>query len=506
MAKEKKPTLADDPNDFSVASNDSDAIETFENRTRYRDEVFPAVAPFSHFNFWQEDRFYGRINSLGNPVILREDRLKQLKYCNSPAPLFTFNFVADAWRDFIEKVRDETTQGRLSTSGPYAKMEAKKAWQSIPTQYHDYMVNEVYPVFSEIFMSVLGSNDEKVRDFNSFLRVFTDFSETAIKRGSSMTMTGYVESIMCSPINTGLIIEISDAAHDADYTKCDEFLYDQNFTAIIRIASNYGFVIDKNAPWRFVADIRSPAMREYMTGVRMTGPSIPMSNNLLPCDVPFIRDFNVPETYGFSNVDGIQDCIRHAPGYEEYEELKYMTTEEDIFKEFFTQAYLETWSVDMDVLKLYLLDFYNTYVSSVPVVSRRRLSDAFGNFKCINPLRPEFKTEVIFRQVVSSAESLFGPKAGLYRDKWSLKSYYNLRLMERRSQKTSSMILKDVQNFMNIYYFAPLEPVGTKYAIALRHIQENLIGPVTTDFLTFGKVGDKMTTQESRNFDFPNPR
>ena len=155
MAKEKKPTLADDPNDFSVASNDSDVIETFENRTRYRDEVFPAVAPFSHFNFWQEDRFYGRINSLGNPVILREDRLKQLKYCNSPAPLFTFNFVADAWRDFIEKVRDETTQGRLSTSGPYAKMEAKKAWQSIPTQYHDYMVNEVYPVFSEIFMSVL---------------------------------------------------------------------------------------------------------------------------------------------------------------------------------------------------------------------------------------------------------------------------------------------------------------------------------------------------------------
>tara|TARA_X000001036_G_C20416020_1_gene699082 strand:- start:564 stop:800 length:237 start_codon:yes stop_codon:yes gene_type:complete len=78
--------------------------------------------------------------------------------------------------------------------------------------------------------------------------------------------------------------------------------------------------------------------------------------------------------------------------------------------------------------------------------------------------------------------------------------------MERRSHKTSSMILKDVQNFMNIYYFAPLEPVGTKYAIALRHIQENLIGPVTTDFLTFDKVGDKMTTQESRNFDFPNPR
>ena len=43
MAKEKKPTLAEDPNDFSVASNESDAIETFEVTWRYQEFVTSGV-------------------------------------------------------------------------------------------------------------------------------------------------------------------------------------------------------------------------------------------------------------------------------------------------------------------------------------------------------------------------------------------------------------------------------------------------------------------------------
>jgi len=292
MAEETRPNILQDPEDFSNASNDTDAVETFEERVRYREEIFPDNSPFSFFNFWQEDRFYGRINHLGNAVILREDRLKQLKYCDSPTPLFTFNFVADAWADFVEKVRDEIIQGRIPNSGPYANMAAKKAWASIPTQYYDYMINNVYPVLSDTYLAIIGNNNERIRDFDSFLEVFTEFSDTATKRGGPITLSGYIESILCSPLNSGLVIEISDADHGVDFTKCDEFLYDENYEVIIRLASNYGFVIDKNAPWRFVADIRSPAMREYMTGVVMSAPVIPLQNTLGTCDVPFVRAVN----------------------------------------------------------------------------------------------------------------------------------------------------------------------------------------------------------------------
>ena len=113
MPQSNKPVLDNDPDSFSTADNNSNSTDVFVNRVKYRDEIFPDAAPFSYFNFWEEDRYYGRINSLGNAVVLREDRLKQLKYCDAPTPLFAFNFVADAWRDFVEKTREATTGEKL---------------------------------------------------------------------------------------------------------------------------------------------------------------------------------------------------------------------------------------------------------------------------------------------------------------------------------------------------------------------------------------------------------
>jgi hypothetical protein len=47
---------------------------------------------------------------------------------------------------------------------------------------------------------------------------------------------------------------------------------------------------------------------------------------------------------------------------------------------------------------------------------------------------------------------------------------------------------------MNIYYFAPASPAGRKYFAGLRHIHQELVGPVTADFLTFTKIDDKIKT------------
>ena len=80
MPQSNKPVLDNDPDSFSTADNNSNSTDVFVNRVKYRDEIFPDAAPFSYFNFWEEDRYYGRINSLGNAVVLREDRLKQLHF------------------------------------------------------------------------------------------------------------------------------------------------------------------------------------------------------------------------------------------------------------------------------------------------------------------------------------------------------------------------------------------------------------------------------------------
>jgi hypothetical protein len=486
MAQAKKPDIENNPESFSTATNLTDALQTYEEREKYRDEIFPEIYPFSFFNFWQQDHFYGRINSFGNAVLLREDRLKQLRFSRTNSTVYALNFVADAWRDYVEKIRELIMKGSMENSGPYAEMTAVKGWSSIPAEYHDYMTSEVYPSFSDIFVSLMGNNNRKIKDFDSYLGVFGKFCETALTLGGPITLSGYTESLLCSPLNTGLVVEISSDNHDEDFAKCNNYLNDINFLAAARIASNYGFVIDKNAPWRFVADIRSPAMREYMTGVPPAEAPTPVTNELIECDVPYIKDYNVPEPYGYSNIDGIRNCLRHAPGYPEYQALIGMSQEQEIFETFFKQTYIETWRADMDLLKVYILDFYNTYVSSVPVVSTRVFRE---NLKCVNPLRGEFKTETFFREIIPTFDEVFSPDSGKYRDKWSLRCYYNLRMLERKTKKKDAARLKDVQEFMNIYYFAPPEPVGTKYMLAMGHVQNKLVGPITDDFLTYDTLG-----------------
>ena len=39
---------------------------------------------------------------------------------------------------------------------------------------------------------------------------------------------------------------------------------DKHFLQMQNIANGYGFMVDKNAPWRFTADLESPQMRARM--------------------------------------------------------------------------------------------------------------------------------------------------------------------------------------------------------------------------------------------------
>ena len=50
---------------YSYATNDSDSIVTYNDRIFYSDFIFPTLGVNNFFDFWTDDRFYGRLNVLG---------------------------------------------------------------------------------------------------------------------------------------------------------------------------------------------------------------------------------------------------------------------------------------------------------------------------------------------------------------------------------------------------------------------------------------------------------
>tara|TARA_Y100000385_G_C12911929_1_gene558719 strand:- start:172 stop:885 length:714 start_codon:yes stop_codon:yes gene_type:complete len=61
---------------------------------------------------------------------------------------------------------------------------------------------------------------------------------------------------------SGLCIELKNLPYSEDEKKI-EFINSPNFKHYIRLANQFGFVVDKNVPWRLVADLSHTKMIEY---------------------------------------------------------------------------------------------------------------------------------------------------------------------------------------------------------------------------------------------------
>lgn len=129
----------------------------------------------------------------------------------------------------------------------------------------------------------------------------------------------------------------------------------------------------------------------------------------------------------------------------------------------FNASYLETITDDMNLLKVYLFDFYNRYVSA----NASLLIPAGTIDDCDKP-------RTILRDLVNP-EIL-----SLYGDKWSLRSTYVLRRRERGIVESRDNEIKDLRDIFNFYDFMPSNRNSNKYLRALGYINEKFIGRLTT--------------------------
>jgi len=102
-----------------------------------------------------------------------------------------------------------------------------------------------------------------------------------------INLSSYIISKNFTPSATGLCIECASLDHSKDENKSKHFLGDDNFKIYMTLAANNGFAIDKNAPWRLIADISSPQMLEFAAN---RVPTISTAEDVLDYYFQDIRD------------------------------------------------------------------------------------------------------------------------------------------------------------------------------------------------------------------------
>lgn len=147
----------------------------------------------------------------------------------------------------------------------------------------------------------------KIKNFNDFVKEFIDYVD-AISPTYPILYSSYISSRMCDPRISGLCFDVNTLDKTNDQQKYSAFLADPNYALFKSTAIKYGFFPDKHIPWRLWADIDSPAMKPYM--------------------------------------------------------LRYELTQDNLYDVSYIQAY----SYDLTLLRFYLLQFYNTWITGQKTV------------------------------------------------------------------------------------------------------------------------------------------
>ena len=236
------------------------AKEMFMNRINYEIKTIETSTKYPNlvdFNF-AEKRFYGKVNRNFVPIVLfdRLNNLKSLPSTGETTESFrAINFVVDQFQQLSRQFDKCSLTGKISPEDKYlSKLRIYNAYTSVDQEYNSYLEDLQVSISNAI-----KNQNKEVTTFKQFLIEVDNYFEV-VTLDRPFTLQHYIKSRFSSPLISGLSIEISDLDPTNDLEKVNNFFNSRNWEFYVNTCNSFGFMVDKNVPWRITADIGSKEM------------------------------------------------------------------------------------------------------------------------------------------------------------------------------------------------------------------------------------------------------
>ena len=214
-----------------------------------------------YFDIERKHVLYGRINRKGDAVYVANAANLSEIYTGDDKTELALDFVSQAFSEMRSYMHANTPTSNFKSL--YRKPRVHKAWRSgdLEWSYHKYMT-AMYTNFVDEYLQT-KRRFEKINNFNDFVQHFLSYS-SRIAYYYPVTRTGYLLSHHCSPYASGLMLDVAREQHGlANNKNILKYLKTtDDFNFFVGAARKFGFMVDKNAPWRLVYNIASKA--DYM--------------------------------------------------------------------------------------------------------------------------------------------------------------------------------------------------------------------------------------------------
>ena len=395
-------TIDGEERDIPLGSNFLASDMLFEERLFYREKAFEQIEgqDFGLLDMWTSVLQFGKTDLDGLPIYPSEYYLKQVTSAVDQN-IFAINFVVDAFEEMVFNVEDYIRKagsilelGALEGSTIFP-LNVKKAWQSPTALYHEH-VSAMYESFTNDYLS---NKHSKVLVFEHFVKYFIDFCHNAAEE-VPIFFSSFMESIYC-PLNiNGYTIEIDDAPCDNDQLKFVDFIDTPLFEIYRRFAITHGFMIDKNVPWRLIANFNHPKMK-----------SAAQKEIFLGEDYSLRKMFNI----------------------------------------MFKQAA----SLDIELMKFHMASFYNNYVSFRPIVDVPYEKNCFIAGTTLK--KGIARRSPITAFAPDQSLDVQSPYYIKYNDSFWLNFYYQIKLIESKFDMAQVKMNKNMRRFMSNYRLKGLD-------------------------------------------------
>jgi len=220
---------------------------------------YPKLSGVKNFDLEKEHLFYGRVDPDGDVVYLEAPANISQIYAGKKQTHFAADFVSDAFSDFRQNVKKAADKNFLNRNGAFqmSNLKTYKSWdyRDLEFTYNQY-INKIYADFVNIYLEK-DRRHERVVDQKTFIKEFLNYAAVNA-HNFPITKTGFIISRHCSPFVSGLMLEIAAQAHGVgSNTSILKYVSDPNYLFLVNEARKFGFMVDRNAPWRLVFNVAS---------------------------------------------------------------------------------------------------------------------------------------------------------------------------------------------------------------------------------------------------------
>lgn len=220
-------------------TNQSGARKAFHEKKFYDVNFFPTHIP--HIDLWEQNTaLYGRVDPEGNGIFPDEAFL-------APVPgskdLFAMNFVAEAYGELIQYLQSRRKERKIQSSWLLDQLIPKKGWVSM-TSAHFQHVQAIVNSFKGWFAG------QELCSFQAFAKHFATYLEE-MQGQANLSLEAFSKKGKSNIFMSGLMISHQERGNSLDREKA-KWIKDPNFLFYCRASSNFGFLVDKHAPWRIV--------------------------------------------------------------------------------------------------------------------------------------------------------------------------------------------------------------------------------------------------------------